>query len=178
MTNKLRLLTTSLLTASLLLTSCAEVSKVLEDPALMSQIGAVGGALVGSQVGNSPRQRQQNMVIGAAGGAGAGWLASKAYSATVNQRRYAQEKANYALTNNRSVMRSVKANNARYVAVPVKADKGGSKSKSGIVRVKVKEKSDGTLEAVGTDSKIYDSVPGKSGSQVKVGGEDAVYYYP
>ncbi len=177
MTNKLHPITTALLIASLLLTSCAEVSRVLENPETMTKFGALAGAVVGAATGNGSN-RGQRAALGALGGAGAGWVASKIYTATVNQRRYAQEKANYALANNRSVMRSVKAADARYVAVPVKAEKGNAKSKSGIVRVKVKEKSDGTLEAVSTDSKIYDNVSGKTGSTVTVGGSDAIYYYP
>lgn len=177
MTNKIRITATALLATSLFLTSCAEVSKALEDPALMTKLGAVGGGLIGSQIGDNPRQRQNNAMLGAAGGAGLGWLASKAYTASTNQRRNAQEQANEALVSNRSVMRSVKASNARYVAVPVAADKKTG-TKSGVVRVRVKEKSDGTLVATGTDSKIYDKVSSKSGGTVNVGGADAVYYNP
>jgi hypothetical protein len=143
----------------------------------MTTLGAVAGGLIGASTGNGSN-RNQRVVVGALAGGAAGRAASAIYSATVNQRRFAQENANYALANNRSIMNSVKASDARYVAVPVKAEKGNPKSKAGIVRVKVKEKSDGTLEAVGTDSKIYDSVSGKTGSTVNVGGSDAVYYYP
>lgn len=162
---------------SLLLTSCETLGPALENTGQMAGIGAAAGAIIGGATGDRHNQYQR-AAVGGLIGAGAGAAISMAYKFSVQQRQYAQERANYALTQNRSVMKSVKATGADYVAVPVKAERGNPNSKSGVARVRVKQNRDGTLEAGSVESTIYPSTPASSGSLVAVGGQDAVFYQP
>lgn len=150
-----RLLTTLSLTSCLLLSSCAEVANVLENTGGMAAMGGALGGIIGASTGHG--NRHQRAMVGGLIGAGAGAAASLIYKASLKQRSDAQARANYALTQNRSIMKSVKSSGATHLAVPVKRDTSDSRSKSGVVRVKIKKKSDGTMEAGSTDSTLYDA---------------------
>lgn len=172
-----RRLTLLLLASSLLLTSCENLGPMLENTGGMAGLGAAAGAIIGGTTGN-PNHRHQRAVVGGLIGAGTGAAISMAYKFSVQQRQYAQARANYALANNRSVMKSVKASDADYLMVPVRKERNNPKSASGLARVKVKKKSDGTLEAGSVDSTVYPSKHASSGSVMTVAGQDAVFYQP
>lgn len=164
-----RLLTTLSLTSCLLLSSCADMATVLENTGGMAGMGGALGGIIGANTGHG--NRHQRALIGGLIGAGAGAAISMIYKASVKQRSDAQARANYALTHNRSIMKSVKASGASHLSVPVKRDSSDPNSKAGVVRVKIKEKSDGTLEAGSTDSTLY-----AAGSPEAT--KNAVFYQP
>jgi hypothetical protein len=147
------------------------MTDIAGDPIQSGVVLAIPAAIIAEATGKDPRKA-------AAYAAAAGVLLSLGYKYSEYQTRTAQEQANYALTRNKSVMNSVKSSGANYVAVPVKADKNDPKSKAGVVRVKVNKKSDGTMEAGTVDRAAYASTTASTGSPVKLGGSDAVYYNP
>lgn len=142
------------LLGSSMLTSCDTIAPVLEDAGKMAGGGAIIGGVAGRYWKGGSLSRGQKVMVGTAAGAAGGWLVSKAYTYSANQKRDAQERVNRSLASN-SVMKTVKGSNASYVAVPVKAEKGVEGSKSGFMRVRVKEQRDGSLKATGTDSTHY-----------------------
>ena len=162
--------------AGTLLNSCAEVARTLEDPNRMAALGGLTGAVIGSATGNG-QNNQQRALMGGLIGAGAGAGVSLLYKASLQQRRYAQEQANYALASNNSVMRGVKASGASYVAVPVQGD-SQTGSKRALVRVKVSKRSDGSFVAGKAEEKSYPVTSARNGSVVNVGGQNAVFYNP
>jgi hypothetical protein len=157
-----------------MLSSCAGVSTALENTGGMAGVGAAVGAVIGANTGHG--NRQQRAVIGGLIGAGAGAAISLGYKASLKQRSEAQANANYALTRNSSVMKSVKASGAKYVAVPVKSDPNEPKSQPALLRVKVERSDDGTMKAGEVDPNAYPVETAKSGSEINVGGSPAVFY--
>lgn len=98
------------------------------------------------------------------------------FTLTKADRERAKASAVRAVTTDRGVIKSVKSHRCKYVAVPIKAKNSQTgKSEDCIVKVQVKEKADGTIEATKADDTAYPTIKMKSGEVVTVGGELAVY---
>lgn len=178
MNKTLQLNTLVILTCSLLLNSCAEMGPAMENLGAMAGGGAALGAIIGGATGHGGRDSRQRAAIGGLIGAGAGALVSLAYKASVQQQSQARERANRALTSNRSIMKSVNASGAKYVVVPVKAKQGAPDSKSRMVKVRVQRGADGALSAGDAGGTAYPTVAADNGDVVRVGGSEAVYLEP
>ena len=178
----IQLTSTTLLSLSLLLSSCAELANTLENTGAMAAIGGGAGEVLAPYIGHG--NSRQKAMIGGLIGSVVGVAISEGYKANQKQCSYAQAQANHALTRNRSVMNSVKDTGAKYVAVPVKADPHNPDSKPAVLRVPVERCKDGTLKAGEADPKQYPvetaktgtDQKAKSGTELNVGGKAAVFY--
>jgi hypothetical protein len=167
---------TVLLTATCFtLTSCAQMGTMLEDTQKTAAIGAALGAVAGAAIGGgNNRNVRRNAALGGLAGAGAGALVSMAYKASLQQQQQARERANYALAHDRSIMKSVKASGADYVAVKVKPKAGAPDQKSRLIKVKVKENADGTMSAGEAGGTAYPVEPVSSGESLRLGMNQAI----
>lgn len=158
------------LLSSLLLSSCAEMGNMLNDTGLMTGGGAALGGIVGYATGDTRSERQRNAAIGAGLGALGGFALSKVYTASLEQQRQANARANAALSS-RSVMRSVSAKGTRYVAVPVKSQrKGGG---TDLMKYDVKNR-----QLASTKVYTPESQKKNTDGTVSLGWDDAYLYNP
>jgi uncharacterized protein YcfJ len=138
---------------AILLPSC-------DNPALTTAIGAGAGAVIGHQIGGD-----RGALIGGLVGAGIGYAIGKANE---EQKRQAEMRAAAELRKPR-VRQQVSASKAKYVAVPVKKAPDQKGPPTQLMKVNV-----ATGKPTGDIYAPPSSV--KSGQEVKLGGETAVYY--
>ena len=98
------------------------------------------------------------------------------FTLTKADRERAKASAARAVSTDRAVIKSVKSNRTKYVAVPIKAKNSKTgKTEDCLAKVHVKEKADGTIEATKAEEIAYPTIKLKTGQTVTVGGDLAVY---